>query len=378
MNDSPEALLRLRDKIDDVDQQLLQLLAQRLKLVAEVGEVKSEHGLPIYVPSREAAMLARRRQEAESLGVPPDLIEDILRRAMRESYSSEKDTGFKTVNPAAGPIVVVGGKGQLGRLFVQMFELSGYEVRVLGSQDWAQADDILAGASVVMVTVPITRTVEIIEKFSTLPADCILCDLTSTKSDPLNAMLRVHQGPVVGLHPMFGPDISSFAKQVIVVCDGRDSERYQWLLDQFALWGAKLKSATAKDHDEAMGLVQAMRHFSSFVYGMHLKSENADIEQLLAFSSPIYRLELAMVGRLFAQDPALYADIILSSPDALGMFRRYIERFSDAISCLENNDRDGFIRQFSEVADWFGQYAEQFMGESRQMLLVAHDRRHID
>ncbi|GAA5218453.1 bifunctional chorismate mutase/prephenate dehydrogenase [Corallincola platygyrae] len=378
MNETPEALLRLRDKIDDVDQQLLKLLAERLQLVAEVGEVKSEHGLPIYVPSREAAMLAKRRQEAEALGVPADLIEDILRRAMRESYSSEKDTGFKTVNPAAGPIVVVGGNGQLGRLFVQMFELSGYEVKVLGSKDWDNASQILQGASVVMVTVPIAKTVGIIEQLEALPDDCILCDLTSTKTEPLKAMLAAHSGPVVGLHPMFGPDISSFAKQVIVVCDGRNTEKYQWLLDQFALWGAKLKQASAESHDEAMRLVQAMRHFSSFVYGLHLKSEDADIEQLLAFSSPIYRLELAMVGRLFAQDPALYADIILSSPDALTMFRRYIERFAEAVTCLENHDREGFIRQFSDVADWFGQYAQQFMGESKQMLLVAHDRRHID
>jgi chorismate mutase/prephenate dehydrogenase len=378
VNDSPEALLRLRDKIDAVDQQLLQLLAQRLKLVAEVGEVKSEHGLPIYVPSREAAMLERRRQEAEALGVPPDLIEDILRRAMRESYSSEKDTGFKRVNPDAGPIVVVGGKGQLGRLFVQMFQLSGYQVRILGSQDWDRAAEIIEGASVVVVTVPIARTVEIIRQLPPLPKECILCDLTSTKREPLAAMMAVHSGPVVGLHPMFGPDISSFAKQVIVVCEGRASKDYQWLLDQFTLWGAKLKVASAGNHDEAMSLVQAMRHFSSFVYGLHLKAENADIEQLLAFSSPIYRLELAMVGRLFAQDPALYADIILSSPDALGMFRRYIARFSDAVSCLERNDREGFIRQFSEVANWFGDYAQQFMVDSKQMLLVAHDRRHID
>lgn len=31
-------------------------------------------------------MLASRRAEVEALGVPPDLIEDVLRRVMRESY----------------------------------------------------------------------------------------------------------------------------------------------------------------------------------------------------------------------------------------------------------------------------------------------------
>jgi chorismate mutase/prephenate dehydrogenase len=45
-------------------------------------------------------MLASRRKEAQALGVSPDLIEDVLRRVMRESYSSENDKGFKTLCPS--------------------------------------------------------------------------------------------------------------------------------------------------------------------------------------------------------------------------------------------------------------------------------------
>jgi chorismate mutase/prephenate dehydrogenase len=36
------------------------------------------------------------------------------------------------------------------------------------------------------------------------------------KNGPLQAMLAAHQGPVLGLHPMFGPDSGSLAKQVVV------------------------------------------------------------------------------------------------------------------------------------------------------------------
>lgn len=119
-------LTALRDQIDEVDKALLSLLAKRLELVAEVGEVKSQYGLPIYVPERESAMLASRRKEAAALGVPPDLIEDVLRRVMRESYSSENDKGFKTLQPNLRPVVIVGGGGQMGRLFEKMLTLSGY------------------------------------------------------------------------------------------------------------------------------------------------------------------------------------------------------------------------------------------------------------
>ena len=64
-------------------------MAKRLDVVHKVGEVKQQHGLPIYVPQREIEMLQRKREAAEQLGLSPDLIEDILRRIMRESYVSE-------------------------------------------------------------------------------------------------------------------------------------------------------------------------------------------------------------------------------------------------------------------------------------------------
>ena len=369
-------LNELRDQIDAVDKQMLDLLAQRLALVEKVGEVKSEHGLPIYVPEREATMLASRRQEAEKIGVPPQLIEDILRRTMRESYASEKDSGFKCLNPELRSVVIVGGNGQLGGLFGRMFKLSGYEVKILGSQDWDRADEILDNAGLVVVTVPIHLTEGVIAKLGSLPSDCILCDLTSIKSKPLQAMMNMHQGPVVGLHPMFGPDVPSLAKQVIVYSDGRGSESYQWLLNQFGIWGASLCQMDAAEHDHGMTLIQALRHFTSFAYGLHLSKENPNIDQLLKLSSPIYRLEIAMVGRLFAQDPNLYGDIILSSDENIEMIRRFHSCFGEALEILDGKDKAKFVESFNQVSDWFGDYSQQFLQESQSLLKQAHDSIH--
>ncbi|GLQ72402.1 bifunctional chorismate mutase/prephenate dehydrogenase [Vibrio penaeicida] len=369
-------LNELRDQIDLVDKQMVDLLAQRLALVEKVGEVKSQHGLPIYVPEREATMLASRREEAEKQGVPPQLIEDILRRTMRESYASEKDSGFKCLNPELGSVVIVGGHGQLGGLFGRMFRLSGYDVKVLGSQDWERADEILDGAGLVVVTVPIHLTESVITKLNNLPENCILCDLTSIKSKPLNAMLRSHSGPVVGLHPMFGPDVPSLAKQVVVYCDGRGEETYQWLLKQIEIWGASLCKCEAQEHDHGMTLIQALRHFTSFAYGLHLSGENPNIENLLQLSSPIYRLELAMVGRLFAQDPNLYADIILSSDENIEMIKRFHQSFGNALAMLEGDNKQEFVESFEKVGEWFGGYSQQFMEESQKLLKQANDAIH--
>ncbi|MGL4936837.1 bifunctional chorismate mutase/prephenate dehydrogenase [Shewanella sp.] len=367
-------LEHLRGLIDGVDQQLLHLLRKRLDLVAQVGTVKHGAGLPIYAPQREAAMLAKRREEAQAMGIAPQLIEDILRRLMRESYLNEKDVGFKQVKKDLGSVVIVGGKGQLGGLFQQMLTLSGYQVKLLDKDDWQHAEALFADAGLVLVTVPIAITCDLIrEQLTQLPLDCILADLTSIKTDPLKAMLAAHPGPVVGFHPMFGPDVGSLAKQVVVVCHGREADKYQWLLEQIAIWGARIVEAEAERHDNAMQLVQAMRHFSTFVYGLNLCKEEADIETLLQFSSPIYRLELAMVGRLFAQSPELYADIIFAQQDSQHAISDYLENYREALELLKRGDREEFINQFQTVAKWFGDFAPQFQRESRTMLQSVSD-----
>lgn len=366
-------LTALRDQIDEVDKALLNLLAKRLELVAEVGEVKSRFGLPIYVPEREASMLASRRAEAEALGVPPDLIEDVLRRVMRESYSSENDKGFKTLCPSLRPVVIVGGGGQMGRLFEKMLTLSGYQVRILEQHDWDRAADIVVDAGMVIVSVPIHVTEQVIGKLPPLPKDCILVDLASVKNGPLQAMLAAHDGPVLGLHPMFGPDSGSPAKQVVVWCDGRKPEAYQWFLEQIQVWGARLHRISAVEHDQNMAFIQALRHFATLLTGCTAKKMFS--EQLLALSSPIYRLELAMVGRLFAQDPQLYADIIMSSERNLALIKRYYKRFGEAIELLEQGDKQAFIDSFRKVEHWFGDYAQRFQSESRVLLRQANDNR---
>lgn len=56
----------------------------------------------------------------------------------------------------------------------------------------------------VIVSVPIHVTEQVIAQLPPLPSDCILVDLASVKSGALQAMLAAHDGPVLGLHPMFG------------------------------------------------------------------------------------------------------------------------------------------------------------------------------
>ena len=368
----PDELSVLRQQIDEIDSQLVELLAKRAKITAMVGKYKSQVGLPIYVPEREAELIAKRRAEAEQQNVSPILIEDLLRRIMRESYHTQ-NVKYLCTNPQIKKIVVVGGAGALGRVFVDMFRRSGYSVQLLEQHDWPNADSILDSVGLVLVAVPIKLTETIISKLTNLPLECVLVDITSTKQKPLAAMMAVHKGPVLGLHPMFGPDVPSLVKQVVVVCHGRHAEQYEWLLQQIRIWGGVLQQTTAKEHDDAMVFIQVMRHFCSFVFGSHLASENPNLQQLISLSSPIYRLELAMVGRLFAQDPALYADIIFDNKDSVALLTEFSAKFNQALTLVESNNKGEFIKQFFKIGSWFGDYSKQCLVSSRQLLLKADD-----
>ncbi len=362
-----------RNEIDEIDSQLVELLAKRRVVTTKVGELKSQFGMPIYAPERETELLALRRQQATEAGVSPELIEDILRRLMRDSYISQDASGYQCINPECKKVVIIGGDGQLGKIFVDLFRRSDYQVTVLEQADWPKSEIILADASVVIVAVPIRLTSMIIQKLNILPLDCILADVTSIKEMPLYEMMKIHQGPVVGLHPMFGPDVSGLIKQTIIACEGRSPEQYNWLLEQFKVWGAKIYPVEASAHDQAMSMVQVMRHFSTIAYGYHLMTEGADISQLVEMSSPIYRLELIMVGRLFAQDPVLYSDIIFSNHDNVAMMKRFAYRFLELLEDVEMGDKDAFVTMFSQVSDWFGDYADIFLQESKAMLLKANE-----
>lgn len=51
-------LRECRDRIDDLDRHILELLNERTKIVEMIGRVKHDLGLPIYEPRREDEVFA--------------------------------------------------------------------------------------------------------------------------------------------------------------------------------------------------------------------------------------------------------------------------------------------------------------------------------
>lgn len=359
------ALEGLRRDIDAIDEQIVELLAKRHAKIKSVVAIKKTANLPIYHPAREENLISQRRQQARQAGLDPDHVEELYRCIIRQSRVRQTVHAAKTgVRPGA-KILVAGGKGQMGQYFVRWFKEAGYEVRTLDKEDWAKARELCQDLDLALVSVPIHVTAEVIGRLAPcLPPHCILADITSLKKGPVNAMLSAHPGPVVGLHPLFGPSTSSMDQQLVVATPGRRPEECQWLLDQFADWGNIVVELGAAEHDGLMDLVQGLRHFATYSFGRFLAERRINLSRTLEICSPIYRLELGMVGRLFAQQANLYADIIFASPERRAVLKEYAASLAQAAELINQGDTEQFCREFERIAEWFGPFREQALRES--------------
>jgi chorismate mutase/prephenate dehydrogenase len=374
-NREQRQLQGLRDQIDDLDRQLVELLARRQEVVAEVVAFKKEHQLPVYHPAREADMIGSRRRQGREAGLDADYLEEIFRNIMRYSRSIQTaEISRVGVRPGA-QILIVGGAGGMGRLFRRWFTASGYRVRVLEVGDWDRVAELCLDIDLALISVPIDKTVEVVKRLAPfLPPACILADLTSVKGVTVKAMCDHFSGPVLGLHPMFGPDTRSMERQIVVITPGREGPDDGWVAEQLAAWGGVIVRAGAAEHDEIMAVVQALRHFATFTFGRFLYQHRIDLNRTLEFSSPIYRLELDMVGRLFAQDPELYSEIIFATPERLQLLKEYLESFKENLEIVTDqglggsSGREIFISEFQKIAAWFGPFSDQAIRESGYLI----------
>jgi len=76
---------RLRQHIDQLDRQVVQLLARRQDLALEIGRTKAERGLPIYMPDRETELLAVIEEEAAHAGIDAGHVRALFHLVLAES-----------------------------------------------------------------------------------------------------------------------------------------------------------------------------------------------------------------------------------------------------------------------------------------------------
>ena len=71
-------LANLRGEIDDIDDELLQLLARRMEVSAQIGEYKKNHNVTVVQMDRWKKILADHVATGADLGLSPQLINEVF------------------------------------------------------------------------------------------------------------------------------------------------------------------------------------------------------------------------------------------------------------------------------------------------------------
>ncbi|MEH1900430.1 MAG: bifunctional chorismate mutase/prephenate dehydrogenase [Nostoc sp.] len=333
------------DQLKKNDQSLIALLSDRLSLLAASELPSLDEQLADVAP-----LLAQA-------GIPESVWASVLK-----SCHPTLIPKYATNHVSPRQITIIGGGGRMGRLFKEQLSIVGHNVSVLEHEDWEYADQLLSQAELVLVSVPIQHTVDVIKRAAKyLASTTALCDITSIKTQPTQAMLEHHSGPVMGLHPMFGPNIKSFLGQKVVVCPGRNDDSFQWLLDFIKSKGGELIVCTPEEHDKMMVIVQATQHFCRFSLGVFLAHARIDIEQSLTMSTHNYRQELDIVKRLFSQNPHLCVDIMLATEERCDAISFLANTYSRLARLVAKKDRDALIKEFENTQSFFEEKIKTFL-----------------
>lgn len=365
MSTTHDPLTTLRRELDRLDAELLSRAARRQQVVREIQRVKAARGHSLFDRERERQVFERARQTAASLGLATGVADQLMRVLVEASHQLQADENLALARDATEParnILIVGGGGQMGQLLADILEARGHTLDILEKGDGRDRAAAVSKVDLTLLSVPMSEALDVARQIAPLvPPHAALADINSLKRDICRAMAEGCRGQVLGTHPMFGPTVSSLRRQKVVVCPVRPGPITDWFQRELEAIGAELIETTPEAHDRMMAAVQVLVHFRTLVMGDALRRSGVAVQDSLQFTSPIYRLELAVVGRLFTQDPDLYAEIEMSNPYGSEVREHFLDAARSFQAMVARGDRDGFRAAFRAVADYFADFGEEAM-----------------
>jgi prephenate dehydrogenase len=247
-------------------------------------------------------------------------------------------------------IGIIGGTGGIGKWFASFFRGEGYPVHVVGRSEGMPLPKLTERCRVVIVSVPIPATPDIIRCVGPyLPPDALLMDFTSLKEEPVREMLKATLAEVVGCHPLFGPDCPSLADQNIVLCPARGEKWLNRMGGLFTKSGARVTITTPAEHDRMMALVQGLTHLDTILMGLTLRDSGIAESTLDAFSTPVFRTKRAIFEKVFGARPELYAGLLAGNRNMQGILEVYEKNLSALKELILNGDAAGIAALMKKV-----------------------------
>jgi prephenate dehydrogenase len=250
-------------------------------------------------------------------------------------------------------IGIIGGTGGMGGVFAGLFRKEGYTIHVAGRQRGPDIPQMAEQCQVVIISVPLNITLQIIEQVGPhMRKGSLLMDLTSLKTEPVKAMLQSSPAEVIGLHPLFGPGVDAIAGHTIVLCPARTEGWLDWVRDIFTRHEATIIETSPERHDELMALVQALNHLNSITMGMVLQEWGEDLADVQRFTTPMFHTKLDIIREIFTNNPRLYAEIITMNPHTDKILDCYGRALADVATLIKAGDAGALAELMEKKSLW--------------------------
>jgi chorismate mutase/prephenate dehydrogenase len=342
----------LRARLDVIDRQLLELVAERQALGGQIAAVKRATGQATRDYRREREVIVKARRDAEALGVSPGLAESLMQSLIRGSLTTQEQARIAWQGRGSGKrALVIGGHGKMGRWFADFLASQGFAITVADPggelagfdhiDDWKRCD---LTHDLVVVATPIQIANSILLELADRRPPGIVFDIGSLKTPLRSGLERLRDAGcrVTSVHPMFGPDTELLSGRHVIFIDLGDAEA----LDQtHALFGSTMAERVTMgldEHDRLIAFVLGLSHALNIAFFTALAESGEAAPRLARMSSTTFDAQLDVATRVAAESPELYYEIQSLNDygeESLAALRDAVERLWQSI---HRSDADAF------------------------------------
>lgn len=264
---------------------------------------------------------------------------------------------------------IIGGKGKTGSQFAKLFRNLGARVLVADLGTKLSNSELIEQADIVIFSVPLHLTGKIMKSHvGDLRKGQIVLDVSSLKLKQV-AVMNEGKAEVIGMHPLFGPTKKNFEGLTMVLCPGNCRKvTIKGVSDVFKMVGMKVVEMTPDEHDKLMAVVQVVPHLKTILAGEMIRFLGVHPEKSHSISTPVYRLELDIIGRIFSQDGMLYSSIISENPNSKKLIKFLGKTVSSYEKGINKKDVKMLGKRFSNVQKFLGDFSNEAFDESEKII----------
>ena len=359
-----EKLAELRERLDAIDDSIIDLAAERQAIVTTISEHKLRTATPLRHYKREAEIIARGTQRAESLGMSPRLAREMLQILIHHSLENQETHKLASSDHGTGQrALVIGGMGRMGDWMARFLDMMGFEVDVADKSkehgDFVRVDDWephVTDYDLIVVAVTLRPSNEILLRLAELKPEALIFDIGSLKSPMRTGLAALADAgcKVCSVHPMFGPkDVGLSGRHILFVDVGNQAALTE-ARALFAHTAADCVDLSLDEHDEVMAWVLGLSHMLNVAFAGALAKSGEAVPLLRQISSSTFDAQLKVAAQVVSENPHLYFEIQqgnVRTDEVLTHFRGVLDELHKAVN---ENDEATWTETMSQANSRIG------------------------